>query len=158
MTNIISNDMKFLEIAGCIANNYSGCLKVKVGAIIVKDNKILGYGANRAIPDLCTSQRGCLRQEKFGENSKLHRNPTDCRAIHSEVDAICNSQSSIINSTIYITRYPCEACARAIISAGIRVVVYGRQQKISPETVELFERQNIEVIHVPEYMEEDTTI
>jgi dCMP deaminase len=148
---------KMLKIARVYAEEYSGCTKVKVGAIIERDNKILGIGANKAIPNLCR-YRGCMRVEKYGENSKLHRNPEDCRAIHSEIDAICSSSESLVGATIYITRYPCEACARAIVAAGITKVVYGREQVISKETEKILENADIDVTHYIGYKEDDTIV
>ena len=145
----------WLSLASMYAEKNSGCLKVSVGSAIVRNNKLLSMGANRSIPDLCKTQRGCLRVEKYGENSKLHRNPEDCRAIHSEIDAICANDSDLTGATIYITRYPCEACARAIAAAGISKVVYGRATPISHETQKILEYGDIEVTHLYRYDEAD---
>lgn len=136
----IPNRALWLDIAHTYAEGMSGCRKVSVGSIIVDatETRVLGIGANRSVPDLCKC-RGCLREEKYGNNDKTHRNPADCRAIHSEVDAIANSNSDLYGSVIYVTRYPCEACARAIVAAGISEVIYGRQQSISEETAHIFE-------------------
>lgn len=134
-----------LNIANIYARVMSGCTKVTVGAVIVKHGRIVSFGANRAVPDLCKT-RGCLRVEKYGDNDKTHRSPADCRAIHSEVDAICNAREDLKGATIFVTRYPCEACARAIVSAGISRVVYGRQQSISEETAHIFEDAGVDVV------------
>lgn len=135
----------WLDIANTYAGKMSGCVKVSVGSIIVKDNCIVGLGANRSFPDLCKA-RGCLRIEKYGNNDKTHRSPADCRALHSEIDAICSAREDLSGSTIYVTRYPCEACARAIVAAGITSVVYGRQQKISEETEQIFADGHVHVL------------
>lgn len=141
-----------LNLANDYAEQMSGCTKVSVGAVIVnrQHDKILSFGANRAIPDLCRC-RGCLRVEKYGNNDKTHRGPADCRAIHSEVDAIVSAGCDLHDATIVVTRYPCEACARAIIASGIREVVYGRKQKISPETSEMFDRARVSVTWKPDW-------
>jgi dCMP deaminase len=129
-----------------------------VGSTIVGQNgKLISLGANRALPNLCKGNRGCLRVEKYGENSKLHRNPEDCRAIHSEIDAISQANCDLTDATIYVTRYPCEACARAIVAAGILTVVYGRETSISEETQHIFDSAEVEVIHAYKYVEEDVT-
>lgn len=146
---------EMLKLASAYAKLQSGCLKVQVGCVIAKDSKILALGANRTIPNLCKTSRGCLRIEKYGENTKDHRNPEDCRAIHSEIDAICNSFDNLTGAVMYITRYPCEDCARAIVAAGIKTVVYGRDQEISPETARIFEYYNVDVLHYREFTEED---
>lgn len=135
----------WLDLANLYAGMMSGCNKVTVGAVIVKDNRVVSMGANRAVPDLCR-YRGCLRVEKYGNNDKTHRSPADCRAIHSEVDAICTAREDLSGATIYVTRYPCEACARAIVASGIQIVIYGRQQEISEETARIFEDAHVDVM------------
>lgn len=136
---------KFLDIAQLWADNVSGCLKVKVGAVIVSEKgNIVSFGANRTFPNLC-KYRGCLRKEKYGDDCKTHRAPDDCRALHSEIDAICNARESLYGATIYITRYPCEACARAICASGIQTVIFGREQSISDETRNIFDDAHVNV-------------
>jgi dCMP deaminase len=154
-------DLWCLDTANSFAGYFSGCTKVSVGSVIVdREGKILGAGANRAIPDKCKSE-GCLRIKKYGEASKDHRLPSDCRAIHSEVDAISRVAKSCFstrNCTIYVTRYPCEACARTIVAAGIKRVLYGRKQEISDETLEIFRSGGVFVARVDNWDEEDTTV
>ena len=153
-------DLKSVElgIAHRYARTYSGCTKVQVGSVITKDSRIISCGANRTIPRLCDTLRGCLRVEKYGDKSKEHRNPADCRAIHSEVDAVCNAAKNGISTegaVIYVTRYPCEACARVIVSAGIKAVMYGRKESISDETRKIFESNHVEYYHFADWNAED---
>lgn len=144
------NARQWLDIANIYAGIMSGCTKVTVGSLIVKDRRVMGIGANRSFPDLC-KYRGCLRVEKYGNNDKTHRSPADCRALHSEVDAICNSEGDLHGATIYVTRYPCESCARAIVSAGIKTVYYGRQQEVSEETKQILEDGGVSTVWVKEW-------
>ena len=153
-----SISMLYLKAAGEYAKEYSGCTKVSVGSCIVKNDTIISMGANRTCPDLCKTH-GCLRIAKYGNNSKEHRNPDDCRAIHSEVDAIGKASKngvSVAGATLYVTRYPCEACARLITASGIKIVVYGRQQLVSPMTAEIFKEAGVVCINYSGYMEDDT--
>ena len=155
------NDIFYLSLAGLYAKNTTGCTKVSVGSCIVKNDTIVSMGSNRAVPDLCKTHRGCLRVELYGNNSKLHRNPEDCRAIHSEADAICRAARNGVSTegaTIYVTRYPCEACARTIIAAGIKKVVFGRNQPISETTRQMFESAGVDYYNCREYMEDDTIV
>lgn len=147
-----------LNIADTYARHMSGCTKVHVGSIITnrERTRVISLGANRSIPDLCKC-RGCLRVEKYGNNDKTHRGPDDCRAIHSEVDAICSAGCDLSGATIAVTRYPCEACARAIVTAGIREVVYGRKQSISRETSRIFEDAGVCVVWCKDWDAEDAT-
>lgn len=153
--------MRYLSIAGVNAEFITGCTKVSVGSIIINDDgQILSTGANRAIPDLCKTQ-GCLRIAKYGDNAKTHRNPDDCRAIHSEVDAICQAAKlgvKLEGATIYVTRYPCEACARAIVQAGIKHVVFGRNQDISEQTEQIFKSGGVTYEKFPDYQEDDNVL
>lgn len=156
----MTREVMYLAIAGAYAKQMTGCTKVSVGSCIVKGDTVIALGANRAIPNLCKT-RGCLRVEKYGSNSKLHRNPEDCRAIHSEIDAISRAAKlgvSTDGATIYVTRYPCEACARAIIAAGIKRVVYGRSQLVSDMTKQMFESAGVECYNCPEHQEDDTVV
>ncbi|MEG0578382.1 MAG: deaminase [Niameybacter sp.] len=147
-----------LDLANQYARVTSGCTKVHVGSVIINEKgDIVSFGANRTFPNLCKA-RGCMRIEKYGDNSKSHRNPEDCRALHSEIDAICNARESLSGAKIYITRYPCEACARAIAAAGISEIIYGRQQKISDETEHIFANSHVDVTWMDNWIEEDTNI
>ena len=128
-----------------------------MGAVIVKDEfHVVALGANRAIPNLCKASQ-CRRIQLYGDDSKNHRNPEDCRAIHSEIDAICQSRESLQGASIYITRYPCEACARAIVAAGISNVYFGRNQKISSETAKIFDSGDVSCYWISDWDAEDTT-
>ena len=149
---------KALDTAYQYAQKMSGCKKVAVGSLISKNGSVVSMGANRTMPDLCKC-RGCLRVEKYGDDSKSHRNPEDCRAIHSEIDAITSAAQngiSLDGATIYVTRYPCEACARAIVSAGIRHVVYGGTARISDQTQILFDDYDIDCVYIPNWKEDNS--
>lgn len=157
----MGKEMRYLSIAGVSAKYLTGCTKVSVGSCIVNEaGQILALGSNKAIPDLCKTQ-GCLRIAKYGDNAKTHRNPDDCRAIHSEVDAICFAAKmgvKLKGATIYVTRYPCESCARAIVQSGIKHVVFGREQDISEETARIFKAGGVTYEKFPDYQEDDTAI
>ena len=151
------NNVDLLQLAHNYAVEHSGCLKVAVGCVIVTpNNRLVSAGTNLAVPDFCRHE-GCLRILKFGDDSKNHRGPTDCRALHSEIHALVTAGESVKGCTMYITRYPCEACARAIAVSGISKVVYGRQQEISDMTAEIFDVYNVEVVWERGFDAEDTT-
>ena len=153
-----------LDLAQAYANGNSGCRKVSVGSVIIEEDQyknkgysILSYGANVSVPDICKSEE-CRRIQLYGEDSKNHRLPSDCRAVHSEISAIIEAKTDLamLPTTIIVTRYPCEACARAIVMSGIRTVVYGRKQEISEETQNIFNSAGILVIHITDWDAEDT--
>ena len=152
--------LKFLDDAQKYADDCSGCKKVAVGSVLIPrgSDKVSIYGCNTSLPFNCR-EVGCRRIDLYGQDSKNHRLPSDCRSLHSEVDAITQAAKwgyQIIGATLIVTRYPCEACARAIVNAGIKNVYYGREQEISPETQQIFRVGNVKVVHVDTWTHEDT--
>lgn len=145
----------YLDIAQLYASKLSGCKKVQVGCAIVKEGQIISLGANRGVPDLC-QYCGCFRVTKYGDDSKSHRNPEDCRAIHSEIDALSQLRESARGASIYVTRYPCEGCAKAIIAAGIGTVYYGGSAAISEQTRDMFGRENVNCFHIRGWKEDNS--
>lgn len=140
----------YLDMAQLYADKLSGCVKVAVGCVIVKEDRMISFGANRSVAYPCKTH-GCLRVRRYGDDSKLHRNPEDCSSIHSEVDALSNLRESAAGATAYVTRYPCEGCAKALISAGIKEVVYGGTARISDMTRDMFDEYNIQCIWLPDW-------
>ena len=146
-----------LDSAQSLADVYTGCNKVAVGSMLIVEGKMRIYGQNKSIPDC--RELGCRRIELYGEDSKNHRLPSDCRSLHSEIKVITEAAKmgvSTNGATLIVTRYPCEACARAIVNAGIKKVYYGRKQEISEETEKIFKSGNVEFLHVRNWTYNDT--
>ena len=99
----------------------STCLRHHVGAVIVRDRRILttGYnGAARRVKDCM--ELGCLRDEKGISSGERHE---ICRAIHAEQNAIIQAGLhgiDISGSSIYCTHSPCILCAKMIVNAKIK--------------------------------------
>lgn len=112
-----------MEITQLVAKR-STCLRRSVGAILVKDRRILTTGYNGAPSQLphC-SETGCLREKlgiPSGERNEL------CRGIHAEQNAIVQAALHGVNiqgSTLYVTTQPCVVCAKMLINAGIVEIV-----------------------------------
>jgi len=103
----------------------STCLRRQVGALIVKDKRILATGYNGA-PTGCRhcEELGCLRQQLNIPSGQRHEL---CRAIHAEQNAIIQaaySGTSVKGGTMYITCQPCVLCAKMIVNAGIEKIVF----------------------------------
>ena len=103
----------------------STCLRRQVGALIVKDKRILASGYNGAPSGVAhCAEVGCLRQQlniPSGERHEL------CRAIHAEQNAIVQaaySGTSVNGSTMYVSLQPCSLCAKLMINAGIKKLVF----------------------------------
>lgn len=117
-------DEYFMEITGVVARR-STCLRRQVGAIIVRDNRILTTGYNGAPAGLnhCL-EIGCLRENKGIPSGERHEL---CRGLHAEQNALLQAAVhgiSIAGGTIYVTHQPCVICAKMIINAGIEKVVF----------------------------------
>jgi len=117
-------DEYFLEIAQVIAKR-STCLRRQVGAVIVRDRRILTTGYNGAPSGLSHClDIGCLRDQLGIASGTRHE---ACRALHSEMNAIIQAAQhgvSTNGATLYCTSQPCSVCARMLINAGIARIVY----------------------------------
>ncbi|AQV00660.1 MULTISPECIES: deoxycytidylate deaminase [Desulfococcus] len=114
----------FMDIAVLVAKR-STCLRRAVGAIIVKDKRILSTGYNGAPSGLAhCRETGCLREQLNVPSGERHEL---CRGIHAEQNAIIQAAYhgvSIRNATLFCTHMPCSICAKMIINAGIRKICY----------------------------------
>ena len=117
-------DEYFMKMANDVATRTT-CLRRGVGAVIVKDRRILATGYN-GVPTGLThcSETGCLREQLGVPSGQRHE---ICRGLHAEQNAIIQAAKlgvSVDGGTLYCTHQPCVICARMIINAGIRRVVY----------------------------------
>ena len=114
----------FIRIAQFVATR-STCLRRRVGAVIVRENRILASGYNGAPSSLRHCYEvpgGCLREARnipSGERQEL------CRGLHAEQNAILQAAAfgvSLKGSEIYVTHQPCVTCAKMLMNAGIERV------------------------------------
>lgn len=136
-----------MEIASVVAKR-STCLRNKVGALFVKHKRILSTGYNGAPAGLPHCDvLGCARD---GMASGTHHEL--CRAVHAEQNAIIQAALhgiSIEGATLYCTHQPCILCAKMMINARIRKVVY-RQSYPDGTALEFLEQAGIEVQRMKE--------
>lgn len=117
-------DEYFMEIASVVAKR-STCLRNQVGAVLVKNKRILTTGYNGAPAGLqhC-DEVGCAREGvASGTRHEL------CRAVHAEQNAIIQAALhgiSIEGATLYCTHQPCVLCAKMMINARVSAIVYRR--------------------------------
>ena len=129
-------DKRYLEMARVWAQN-SYCQRRQVGALVVKDGMIISDGYNgtpSGFENVCEDDNGITKPY----------------VLHAEANAITKLARSSNNSsgaTIYITASPCIECAKLIIQAGIKRVVYGEKYRLT-DGIELLERAGIEVIYL----------
>ncbi|MCR4401185.1 MAG: cytidine/deoxycytidylate deaminase family protein [Firmicutes bacterium] len=117
-------DEYFMEIAKLVASR-STCLRRQVGAIAVRDRRILATGYNGAPTGLAhCGEVGCLRAEREVPSGERHEL---CRGLHAEQNVIIQAALhgiSIKGATIYCTNHPCVLCAKMLVNAGVLEIVY----------------------------------
>jgi len=140
-----SLDEYFMEIASVVATR-STCLRNQVGAVFVKDKRILSTGYNGAPAGLphC-DQVGCAREGvASGTKHEL------CRAVHAEQNAIIQAALhgiSIDGATLYCTHQPCILCTKMMINARIIRIVY-KESYPDEKSLVFVEQAGIEVKRV----------
>lgn len=127
-------DKRYMRMATIWAEN-SYCERRKVGALIVKDKMIISDGYNgtpSGFENICEDEN----------------NVTKPYVLHAEANAITKIARSNNNSegaTLYVTASPCIECAKLIIQAGIKRVVYSEEYRLK-DGIELLQRAGIEVV------------
>jgi dCMP deaminase len=120
-------DEYFMSIAGLVAQR-STCLRRHVGAVIVKDKRILATGYNGAPSGIRHCEElGCLRETLNVPRGERHE---ICRGTHAEQNAIIQASTCGVNisgATIYTTHQPCFICTKMLINAHIAKIIYRKE-------------------------------
>ncbi len=148
-------DNRFIEMAE-VVGSWSSCYQENrhVGAVIVKDKRILATGYNGAPSGVqsCKDKGECLRKKLNIPSGTRHEL---CYAVHAEQNAIAQAAKmgiSVDGATIYVTHQPCTICTKMIINAGIKKVIYkyGYPDDFS---IELLKEAGVELINIEEIKE-----
>jgi dCMP deaminase len=133
-----SYDEYFMEMAQLVSSR-STCLRRKVGAVIVKEKRVLSTGYNGAPKGTAhCEQTGCIREQLNVPSGTRHEL---CRGVHAEQNAVTQAAYfgvSVNGATIYTTTHPCSLCAKILINAGIKEIVYseGYADELSKELLD----------------------
>ena len=140
-------DKRFMELAGVISG-WASCYQKdrKIGAVIVKDKRIVTTGYNGAPAGMktCVERGECLRKKLGIASGTRHE---ICYAIHAEQNAIIQAArlgSGICGATLYCTHQPCVICAKMIVNAGIQRVVY-REGYPDDFSLQIFEESGVKL-------------
>ena len=131
-------DRRYMRMARIWAEN-SYCKRSQVGALIVKNKMIISDGYNgtpSGFDNICEDEKGV----------------TIPYVLHAEANAItkiARSSNSSEGSTMYVTASPCIECAKLIIQAGIKRVIYGEKYRLE-DGLELLKKAGIEVTYINE--------
>lgn len=129
-------DCRYLRMARIWAEN-SYCTRRKVGALVVKDKMIISDGYNgtpSGFENVCEDENGV----------------TKSYVLHAEANAITKLARSSNNSdgaTLYVTASPCIECAKLIIQAGIKRVVYGEKYRLT-DGIDLLKQAGVEILYL----------
>jgi dCMP deaminase len=108
-----------------LVSTRSTCTRRHVGAVIVKDRRVLATGYNGPPKGLAHCDvTGCIREDLNVPSGERHEL---CRGLHAEQNAIIQAAVhgvSIKDATIYVTNHPCVVCAKMLINAEIKEIVY----------------------------------
>lgn len=130
-------DLSFMEIASMFAN-HSSCVKRKVGAVLVKDLRILSTGYNGTPSGLCNCDEvfkntADLKDGTLPNGIKItHHEFAEQFEIHAEQNCLSFAAKNGVSTkdcTLYITTAPCVNCAKIIIASGIKEVIYNEIYK-----------------------------
>lgn len=131
-------DKRYLRMASIWAEN-SYCERRKVGAILVKDKMIISDGYNgtpAGFENVCEDEAGVTKPY----------------VLHAEANAItkvARSNNSSDGSTLYVTASPCVECAKLIIQAGIKRVVFNELYRVT-SGIDLLRRAGVDCVHIEE--------
>lgn len=145
-------DKRFIDLA-CVVADWSSCYQENrhVGAVIVKDKRIMTTGYNGAPSGIesCKNKGVCLRRQlNIPSGTQLET----CYAVHAEENAIAQAAKlgvSVDGGTLYCTHQPCVVCCRVIINAGIKRVVY-KYGYPSEFSLKLFKEAGVKVDRIEE--------
>ena len=135
-TKQLELDKRYMRMAFIWSEN-SYCIRRKVGAILVKNKMIISDGYNGT-------------PSGFENVCEDEHNVTKPYVLHAEANAItkvARSNNSSEGATLYVTSSPCIECAKLIIQAGIRKLVYADSYRLS-DGIELLKRADIELVAV----------
>lgn len=129
-------DKRYIRMASIWAEN-SYCTRRQVGALIVKDKMIISDGYNGTPSGF----------ENFCEDTNGVTKPYVLHAEANAITKIARSSNSSDGATMYVTASPCIECAKLIIQAGIKRVIYSEKYRLE-DGLELLKRAGIEVVYL----------
>ncbi|KIK30217.1 hypothetical protein PISMIDRAFT_87372, partial [Pisolithus microcarpus 441] len=135
-------DSYFMTLAD-LASQRSNCMKRRVGAILVRDNRIVATGYNgtpRGVKNC--NEGGCAHC-----NGVSIANGTDCLCLHAEENALLEAGRDRVgpNAILYCNTCPCLKCTIKIIQSGVKEVVYHLSYKVDEDSARLFQEAGVHI-------------
>jgi len=136
MTARPSWDEYFKEIV-LVTTKRSSCNRLKVGCLLVKDNRIISQGYNGFLPEC--------------PHKSILRDGHEQATVHAEQNAICDCAKrgvSCNDCVAYISHYPCIICTRLLIASGIKKIKFIDEYKNDDLVKILADQSNVEIIQI----------
>jgi dCMP deaminase len=136
MTSRPSWDEYFKEIV-LVTTKRSSCSRLKVGCLLVKDNRIISQGYNGFLPEC--------------PHKSILRDGHEQATVHAEQNAICDCAKrgvSCNDCVAYISHYPCIICTRLLIASGIKKIKFIDEYKNDDLVKILADQSNVEIIQI----------
>lgn len=124
-------DEYFREIS-LVTSKRSPCHRMKVGCVLVKDNRIISQGYNGFLPDC--------------QHESIIRDGHEQATVHAEQNAICDCAKrgvSCLGSIAYITHYPCVICTRLLLASGITKIKYVEDYRNDPLVSQFCQQKSV---------------
>lgn len=134
-------DHYFMKLAGNVAER-STCERATVGAVLVRDHRIIATGYNGSI----SGDPHC------DDAGHLMRDGHCIRTLHAEMNAILQCALNGVSTrgaTVYVTFFPCLNCTKALIQAGVARIYYANDYRNDPYAIELLTNHQVAVAHLP---------
>ncbi|HHY72945.1 MAG TPA: ComE operon protein 2 [Bacillus bacterium] len=138
--NRVSWDQYFMAQSHLLALR-STCTRLRVGATIVRDKRIIAGGYNGSV----SGQTHCIDDGCYVIDNHC------IRTIHAEMNAILQCAKFGVQTEgaeIYVTHFPCVHCTKAIIQSGIKAIYYAEDYKNHPYAIEILEKANVKFVKV----------
>lgn len=119
------------------------CDRLRVGAIIVKDARIIATGYNGSV----TGEVHCIDEGCLVEDGHC------IRTVHAEMNALLQCVRQGISSdgaVIYVTHFPCVQCMKSLVQAGIKAIYYNTDYHNHDYSLELLRKAGIDAYHIDE--------
>ena len=132
---------QYLAAQALLIANRSTCKRAKVGAVLVKDNKVISTGYNGSV----SGTEHCIDHECLVIDGHC------VRTLHAEVNAILQGAERGVPKgfTAYVTHFPCLNCTKQLLQVGCKRVVYINQYGIDDYAQYLYKEKEVELVHLP---------
>eukprot|EP00922_Rhytidocystis_sp_ex-Travisia-forbesii_P020757 GHVS01030508.1.p1 GENE.GHVS01030508.1~~GHVS01030508.1.p1 ORF type:complete len:356 (-),score=34.42 GHVS01030508.1:201-1244(-) len=139
-------DDYFMQLARFMCRR-TNCLKRRVGALLVKNNRIISTGYNGTASGAPNCYDGgcerCANPSVYSQAVGLDL----CECLHAEVNAVLEAgRERCMGTTLYVTAMPCVGCAKQIAQGGVKKVVFEQEYNTEGKALEILRKSKVDVV------------